>query len=440
MSVPHTALAGNTICDHLTPAFLSFLIFMQGVKPYQVARTFATSNWGSVSVWPARGWPTLGGGAHDWRTWMCTGAKHTCRCMWTEYPHTIHYPLLSSTIMSRRWWRLWGLTMTRFLPLRVMWVWALAVPMPAFMWNHPPITSLFRTCDRRCEGVGDDGIVAIAAGCPHLLNLNLSYCTAITDASLQAIGHHSHQLLNLEVRGCEKLTSVGLVALAAGCSSLRELDIKRCRQVGDMGVLAVAKCCVDLRQVDTPTSPSCFTIFNILFLAECYQKCFCTYGSIMPSFRLFPKHSQVSIQSLYNIIMTSNELFMIFWVILPSKTKRLPFFNVLCWQVNLSYCPVTDRALYAVSTLRCMGNMKLVHCSHVSELGMSKALLACKGLKKVKLLGIQRSTFAPQVWEKLESRGCKLRWMDKRDPERPLPTTALWPIFVKKRKSICRKI
>ena len=54
------------------------------------------------------------------------------------------------------------------------------------------------------------------------------------------------------MRGCELLTSVGLVALAAGCPSLRELDIKRCRQIGDMVVLALAKGCVDLRQVQTP--------------------------------------------------------------------------------------------------------------------------------------------------------------------------------------------
>ena len=78
--------------------------------------------------------------------------------------------------------------------------------------------------------------------------LNLSYCNEVSDRGLGYIGH-LEELSDLELRGLVKITGVGLVAVAAGCKRLADLDLKHCEKVGDSGFWALAYYSRNLRQV-----------------------------------------------------------------------------------------------------------------------------------------------------------------------------------------------
>lgn len=101
----------------------------------------------------------------------------------------------------------------------------------------------------RSVGIGDEGVAAIAGGCPRLKVVNVSYCANITDASLRSLAQGLRDLVQLELRACINVTSVGLCYLAASCKHLRELDVKRCSYVSDSGIHAIAQGCPNLRQV-----------------------------------------------------------------------------------------------------------------------------------------------------------------------------------------------
>lgn len=86
--------------------------------------------------------------------------------------------------------------------------------------------------------------------------------------------------------------------------------------------------------------------------------------------------------------------------------------NVSCWQINLSYCGISDMALCMV-----MGNLsrlqeaKLVHLSNATVEGVELALRACcVRIKKVKLFAPLRFMLSSEILEILRARGCIIRW------------------------------
>lgn len=123
----------------------------------------------------------------------------------------------------------------------------------------------------RSVGIGDEGVAAIAGGCPRLKVVNVSYCANITDASLRSLAQGLRDLVQLELRACIKVTSVGLCYLAASCKHLRELDVKRCCYVSDSGIHAIAQGCPNLRQVQINsllvTSKVIYFIFTCIHLS-----------------------------------------------------------------------------------------------------------------------------------------------------------------------------
>ena len=88
--------------------------------------------------------------------------------------------------------------------------------------------------------------------------------------------------------------------------------------------------------------------------------------------------------------------------------------NLLCLlQINLSYCSVTDVGLLALARISWLQNMTILHLSGLSPNGLAAALLACGGLKKVKLHTSFKALLHPSLLEHMESRGCVFQWRDK---------------------------
>lgn len=100
----------------------------------------------------------------------------------------------------------------------------------------------------RCTGVGDDGLAALSMGCKKLKKLNLSYCSEVTDNGMKCLSH-LETLFDLEMRGLINISGAGLMAVAAGCKGLAELDLKHCKNINDSGFWALAHYSKNLHQV-----------------------------------------------------------------------------------------------------------------------------------------------------------------------------------------------
>ncbi|XP_004305130.1 PREDICTED: F-box/LRR-repeat protein 20-like [Fragaria vesca subsp. vesca] len=125
--------------------------------------------------------------------------------------------------------------------------------------------------------VGDQGLCALADGCPklskivlrrtgagllgimtmitsaahNLTHLDLEGCSLVTDQVLEAIGSSSCPIRILSLRFCSEITDAGLRFLANGsCSkTMEQLNLSSCREITDDGVLLLCNMCV-LEELD----------------------------------------------------------------------------------------------------------------------------------------------------------------------------------------------
>lgn len=209
----------------------------------------------------------------------------------------------------------------------------------------------------RCAEITDLGILAIAQGCPGLEMINIAYCKDITDRSLLSLSKCSC-LKTFESRGCSRITSLGLTAIAVGCKELSKLDIKKCHNIDDAGMLPLAHFSQNLRQVCYP----------LRCLKLCTQK-----------------------KSRHH-------------------AKSDLFFSL---QINLSHSSVTDVGLLSLASISCLQNITILHLKGLTPSGLAAALLACAGLRKVKLQAAFRWLLPHRLFEHLEARGCMFQWRDK---------------------------
>jgi len=100
------------------------------------------------------------------------------------------------------------------------------------------------------ENVTDGIVIAIAVRCPGLTSITLDDCE-ITDATLIALAEHCPRLtiFHLDYQDCQAydgLTDDGVVALAANCPGLMEVTIGGSDHITDNAIIAVAENCPGL--------------------------------------------------------------------------------------------------------------------------------------------------------------------------------------------------
>jgi len=73
--------------------------------------------------------------------------------------------------------------------------------------------------------VGDEGVRALANGCPKLQRIDFAHCSAISDLSIVTIAQKCPRLERVVLNGCPSLTSTSLTALIRHCPSLQSVNL-----------------------------------------------------------------------------------------------------------------------------------------------------------------------------------------------------------------------
>jgi F-box/leucine-rich repeat protein 2/20 len=82
-------------------------------------------------------------------------------------------------------------------------------------------------------------------------------------------------------------------------------------------------------------------------------------------------------------------------------------------QINLSYCSVTDVGLLALASVNRLQNITVLHLGGLTPNGLAAALLACRGITKVKLHASFKPLIPKSLLGYIEAHGCVFHWRDK---------------------------
>lgn len=114
---------------------------------------------------------------------------------------------------------------------------ALDAPAPLAM-PAPGAPAPLAVLDLSTAAVTDAGVAACCARLPGLQALVLGGCTAVGDGALLAVAASCGGLRQLELVDCA-VTGVGLAAVAAACPDLRRVNLGKCQLLSDADVLAL---------------------------------------------------------------------------------------------------------------------------------------------------------------------------------------------------------
>jgi len=106
---------------------------------------------------------------------------------------------------------------------------------------------LKRVCLDMCSKINDDGITAVAKGCPLE---EFSLCAdRVSDQSLYAISRFNKNLKRLELSFCYLVSTDGVVAVAKGCEKLTHLNLCLVDMIQDTAIKTLAEHC-DLQELN----------------------------------------------------------------------------------------------------------------------------------------------------------------------------------------------
>lgn len=265
-------------------------------------------------------------------------------------------------------------------------------------------TSLTSLRMESCSLVSKDAFVLIGQRCRFLEELDVTD-NEIDNEGLKSISRCS-KLLTLKLGICSNITDDGLTHVANGCSKLKELDLYRSSGITDEGITAIAHGCPTLEMINIAYNDK-ITDTSLISLSKCM---------LLKAIEIRGCHS-VSSVGLSAIVMECRQL-----MVLDIKkctnindNGMIPVaqFSKNLKQINLSYCSVTDVGLLALASIKRLQCMTILHLSGLTPNGLAAALLACRGLTKVKLHTSFKPLLPQSLFEYMEARGCVLHWRDK---------------------------
>lgn len=238
------------------------------------------------------------------------------------------------------------------------------------------------------DDLDDQGLKYISR-CSRLFSLKLGICLNISDDGLIHVGMHCSRLKELDLYRAMGVTDVGISAIAQGCGILESINMAYCDKITDASLISLSKC-GKLKALEMRGCPRITSVGLAAIAAGCRQLAI------------------LDIKKCHKIDNSG-------MIPLAQYSQNLK-------QINLSYCSVTDVGLLALASVSRLQNMTILHLCGLSPNGLAAALLACGGLKKVKLHTSFKALLHPSLLEHMESHGCVFQWRDK--PFQPQVDTA----------------
>ncbi|XP_016646861.1 PREDICTED: F-box/LRR-repeat protein 4-like [Prunus mume] len=231
---------------------------------------------------------------------------------------------------------------------------------------------------RRRKNIGNFGVVSLLNLAHNLTYLDLGFCSLVSDQALEAIGS-ANSITVLSLQGCSLITDRGLGFLANGSSSktMKRLNLAECDRITDFGVSLLEQmfCLLELN------------------LAECGPKV-TDIGGL----------SIAAIQSLKRLNLS--------WLVNVSDHTLVALAeNCLNLEmVDLTGCDlVTGAGIRAFAGHKCLEALVLRSCFNVSDSDVVHTVLRCQFLKSVVLDRGLRIWMLPQTQESI-SRFAELVW------------------------------
>ncbi|KAM7259596.1 hypothetical protein ACFE04_015337 [Oxalis oulophora] len=227
--------------------------------------------------------------------------------------------------------------------------------------------------------IDDEGLKYISR-CSRLASLKLGICLNITDKGLWHIGLGCSKLKELDFYRSPGVTDVGIEAISQGCPLLEMINISYNEKITDASLMSLSKC-VRLKVLEIRGCPFVSSQGLAAIASGCRQL------------------SVLDIKKCFNI----NDQGML----------TLSQYSPNLKQINMSYCQVTDMGLLALTSLNRLQNMTILHLAGLTPNGLVAALLASKGLAKMKLHVHFKPLIPLSVIDHMEASGCVFQWRNK---------------------------
>ncbi|XP_062563829.1 F-box/LRR-repeat protein fbxl-1-like [Armigeres subalbatus] len=99
-----------------------------------------------------------------------------------------------------------------------------------------------------CVNISDEGIIAMAMGCPSLEVIDLSDCYRICDPSIEALTKYLIRLTSVKLVRLPQLTTESIYSILANCKRLKNINLRGCCKLprSAIDLLAKMKCLRDV--------------------------------------------------------------------------------------------------------------------------------------------------------------------------------------------------
>jgi Leucine Rich repeat len=93
-----------------------------------------------------------------------------------------------------------------------------------------------------CADITDEGLRAVADGCPDLRVFNLFDCSKVTDVGLSAL-EVCYDLERIELAYRDDVTDEAIEVIAEGCNKLKHISLQNLSKVVGPGIEAIGLNC-----------------------------------------------------------------------------------------------------------------------------------------------------------------------------------------------------
>lgn len=212
----------------------------------------------------------------------------------------------------------------------------------------------------QCPSISDKGLIAIAKNCPNLTSLTIESCAKIGNESLQAIGQHCHKLNYVSIRDCPLMGDQGVASLFSSLSSVLTKVKLQSLRLTDFSLAVIGHCGKSLVSL------------LLTGLQSTSEKGFWVMGNALGLSKL----ASLSISSCRGITDVS----------LAAIAKGCLNLKQMCLR---QCCFVSDNGLVAFSkATQSLESLQLEECNRITQYGILGTLLNCKS--KLKSLGLAK--------------------------------------------------